>query len=100
MRIRTASLAALLCAVPSVGIAQTIDHLEILAPPKLTRCDPSRPFFRVVVNAVDASGKPVALGVGADEATKLFKVTEGQTSHHSHRARRTTQGARSLPLSP
>ena len=81
MRTRTALLAALLFALPSAGAAQTIDHLEILAPPKLTRCDPSRPFFRVVVNAVDASGNPVALGVGAAEAKKLFKVTEGGTSH-------------------
>jgi hypothetical protein len=80
MRIRAASFAALL-ALPAASAAQTVDHLEILAPPKLTRCSNSLPYFRVVVNAVDATGKPVSLGVSAADARKYFQVTERTTPH-------------------
>lgn len=77
MRLATTCVCACLL-VPTAAAAQ-VDHLEILEAPRLLNCDP-QPYFRIVVNAVDANRRPVALGISEEEARKRFEVHEGETS--------------------
>jgi hypothetical protein len=63
---------------PAAGRAQKIDHLEVLEAPRLVDCADvrGRPYFRVVVNAVDAQRRPVGVGLSQEQAKKSFQVTE------------------------
>ena len=61
-------------------VAAQPDHLEYLRTPQLVDCDP-RPFFRVIVNAVDADRRPAGLAIDATNPTKAFQVFEGNRKH-------------------
>jgi Mg-chelatase subunit ChlD len=80
MRIAIAAGLLALLMLPATTHAQ-IDHLEVAEAPRLVDCSDNRPYFRVVVNAVDAERKPVTVGLTPEEAKKRFHVLEGSQEH-------------------
>jgi hypothetical protein len=66
-------------ALPHPAMAQA-DHLEMLAAPQLLDCDP-RPYFRTMVNVVDAERKPIGIALNTGGSQSPFQVWEGTLQH-------------------